>query len=143
TAFGCTSRAQAQRVGLYHLYTSRVETGGITFTVGLDGVIPQPGSIIRIADQNRAGRHIGGRIASGTTGTVIIDRDASIELGSQLTVNLPDGESETRPITSINGREITVSPAFSAAPARESVWAVDSNDLVTQLARVISVKETD
>lgn len=140
-AFGCTSRGQAQRVGLYHLYTSRMETGGVAFSVGLDGVIPQPGSIVRIADRNRAGRHIGGRIKQATASMVTLDRDHPIKAGDTLTVNLPSGESETRPVSLASDRVVTVNPAFSQAPAVESVWAVDADDLVTQHVRVVSVKE--
>ncbi|MFC3340726.1 host specificity protein J [Paracandidimonas soli] len=95
-AFGCSSRGQAQRVGLYHLYTSRMETGGVAFSVGLDGVIPQPGSIVKVADRNRAGRHIGGRIRQATASTVTLDRDHPIKVGDSLTVNLPDGTAQSR-----------------------------------------------
>lgn len=142
-AFGCTSRGQAQRVGLYHLYTSRMETGGVAFSVGLDGVIPQPGSIVKIADRNRAGRHIGGRIHHATTTSVTLDREHPANVGDKLTVNLPDGTSQTREIVAIDDRIVSVSPAFSQAPSSESAWAIDSSDLVTQQARVISVKESD
>ncbi|MCR4158844.1 phage tail protein [Kerstersia gyiorum] len=142
-AFGCTSRGQAQRVGLYQLYTSRMESGGLTFSVGLDGVIPQPGSIVKIADRNRAGRHIGGRIRQATADTVTVDRDHPIKAGDLLTVNLATGLSETRTVKLVSDRVITVLPAFSQAPAAESVWAVDADDLVTQHARILSVKESD
>ncbi|MFT8276084.1 DUF1983 domain-containing protein [Kerstersia gyiorum] len=140
-AFGCTSRGQAQRVGLYQLYTSRMESGGLTFSVGLDGVIPQPGSIVRVADRNRAGRHIGGRIRQATAGTVTVDREHPIKAGDFLTVNLASGLSETRAVKLVSGRVITVFPEFSQAPEPESVWSVDAGDLVTQHARILSVKE--
>lgn len=140
-AFGCSSRGQAQRVGLYHLYTSRMETGGVTFSVGLDGVIPQPGSIVKIADRNRAGRHIGGRIRQATASTVTLDRDHPIKVGDALTVNLPDGTTQSRNVSLVSDRVITVSPAFSQAPTAQAVWAVDADDLVTQHVRVVSVKD--
>ncbi|MFC3338829.1 host specificity protein J [Paracandidimonas soli] len=142
-AFGCSSRGQAQRVGLYHLYTSRMETGGVAFSVGLDGVIPQPGSIVKVADRNRAGRHIGGRIRQATSSTVTLDRDHPIKAGDSLTVNLPDGTAQSRPVSLVLDRVVTVNPAFSQAPAVEAVWAVDADDLVTQHVRVMSVKEND
>lgn len=142
-AFGCSSRGQAQRVGLYLLYTSRMETGGVAFSVGLDGVIPQPGSIIKVADRNRAGRHIGGRIRSAEINAIVADRDHPAKVGDNLTVNLPSGKSETRAISAIDERKITVSPSFSELPASQSVWAIDADDLVTQQARVIAVQETD
>src|SRR5690606_19614852 len=102
-AFGCTSRGQAQRVGLYHLYTSRMETGGVGFSVGLDGVIPQPGSIIKIADRNRAGRDIGGRIKEATDTTLVLDRDSPVKVGDAITVNMPDGTIQTRVVTRLVG----------------------------------------
>ncbi|HFG1952592.1 TPA: host specificity protein J [Vibrio cholerae] len=142
-AFGCSSRGQAQRVGLYLLYTSRMETGGVAFSVGLDGVIPQPGSIIKVADRNRAGRHIGGRIRSAEIDAIVADRGHPAKVGDNLTVNLPSGKSETRAISAIDERKITVSPSFSELPASQSVWAIDADDLVTQQARVIAVQETD
>lgn len=142
-AFGCDSRGQAQRVGLYHLYTSRMETGGVAFSVGLDGEIPQPGKIVEIADNKRAGRDIGGRIKQATTTTVTLDRDHPIKKGDRLTVNLPTGVAETRPVSLVSDRVISVSPAFSISPSSEAAWSVSADDLVTQLVRVISVKESD
>lgn len=143
-AFGCTSRAQAQRVGLYILYTNRMESNGITFSVGLDGVIPQPGDLVRIADRNRAGRHLGGRIRSATSFSIVVDRDEHpAKIGDTLTVNLPSGVLEERNITDVDGREITVGTTFSEIPVSQSVWAIDSDDLVTQLVRVTSIAETD
>lgn len=143
TAFGCTSRGQAQRVGLYQLYTSRLETGGVSFSVGLEGVIPQPGSVVKIADRHRAGRAIGGLIRQASAATVTVDRDHPIQPGNTLTVNLPNGSSESRRVALVSDRVVTVSPAFSVAPAVEGNWSVDTEDLVTQQVRVISVKERD
>lgn len=143
TAIGCSSRGQAQRVGLYHLYTSRMETGGVGFSVGLEGVVPQPGSIVKIADEHRAGRSIGGLVRQASKTTVTVDRDHPIQVGNSLTVNLPNGSTESRPVTLVSDRVITVYPAFSAAPTADASWAVDADDLVAQQIRVISVKERD
>lgn len=142
-AFGCTSRGQAHRVGNYILYTSRLETEAVSFTVGLDGVIPQPGDVVKIADKNRAGRALGGRVASATLTQITTDQDQEIKVGDTLLVNMPDGKVESRKVQAVSGRTVTVTPEFSKVPHKESVWAVDSSDLVTQLARVISVAETD
>ncbi|MFC3554678.1 host specificity protein J, partial [Alcaligenes endophyticus] len=141
TAFGCSSRGQAQRVGLYHLYTSLMEQGGVSFAVGLEGVIPQPGSLVRIADANRSGRRNGGLVSAATARVVTLDADHSIKVGDRLTANLPSGKSQTRTVSGVAGRKVTVSTAFGEVPAAESSWSVDSDDLVTQLVRVISVKD--
>ena len=142
-AFGCTSRGQAQRVGLYLLYTSRMETGTVAFSVGLDGVIPQPGSLIKIADRNRAGRHIGGRISQAGTDYIVTDRDHLAKIGDTINVNLPSGNSETALVSGVEGRRIIVSEDFSEVPSTQLIWSIDADDLVTQPARVISISESD
>ncbi|MCG6367016.1 host specificity protein J [Vibrio fluvialis] len=142
-AFGCTSRGQAQRIGLYLLYTSRMETGTVAFSVGLDGIIPQPGSIIKIADRNRAGRQIGGRISQSGTNFIITDREHPAKIGDTINVNLPSGANESKLVSGIDGRKITVDSDFSSEPSKQSVWSIDADDLVTQQARVISVSEAD
>ncbi|WP_394064537.1 phage tail protein [Alcaligenes sp. WGS1538] len=143
TAFGCTTRGQAQRVGLYHLHTARMEQGGVSFTVGLDGVIPQPGSLIRIADRNRAGRRLGGLIRQATGTDVTLDAAHPVKVGDQLTVNLPDGQAQSRAVVGVDGDVVKVHPAYSAAPQPEAGWSVDADDLLTQQARVIAIKERD
>uniref|UniRef100_UPI00242FBABF host specificity protein J n=1 Tax=Oligella urethralis TaxID=90245 RepID=UPI00242FBABF len=140
-AFGCTSRAQAQRVGLYHLYTSRMETGGVSFSVGLDGFIPQPGDLVRIADNDLAGRQIGGMVKSGTRTVLTLDRDVAAKVGDKISVNIA-GKNEQRTISAISGRDVTVSVAFSRAP-KTSAYAIDATDLVSRLIRIISIKEND
>ncbi|MCG6350633.1 host specificity protein J [Vibrio fluvialis] len=142
-AFGCTSRGQAQRIGLYLLYTSRMETGTVAFSVGLDGIIPQPGSIIKIADRNRAGRQIGGRISQSGANFIVTDREHPAKIGDTINVNLPSGANESKLVSGIDGRKITVDSDFSSEPSKQSVWSIDADDLVTQQARVISVSEAD
>lgn len=142
-AFGCTSRGQAQRIGLYLLYTSRMETGTVGFSVGLDGVIPQPGSIINIADRNRAGRQIGGRISQAGENYIVTDRDHPAKVGDSINVNLPSGVNETAVVSEVEGRRITVASDFSEIPSTQLVWSIDADDLVTQPARVVSISESD
>ena len=143
TAFGCTTRGQAQRVGLYHLYTARMEQGGVSFTVGLDGVIPQPGSLVKIADRNRAGRRLGGLVKQASSARITLDAAHPVKAGDQLTVNLPNGQAQSRTVSAVDGAVVTVHPPYSATPQAESGWAVDSDDLRTQQARVIAIKERD
>lgn len=138
---GCTSKSQAQRVGNYILFTSLMETGGVGFTVGLDGVIPQPGNIIRVADKHRAGRNLGGLITASTLTTVTIDRDSPIAPGGQFSAILPDGTLQTRTVLNRVGRVITVTTPFSAPPTVQGQWLIDTEDLVAQYFKVISIRE--
>lgn len=147
-AMGCTSRGQAQRLAKWILYSERLLTNSVTFSVGLDGTYAAPGQIVRIADKHRAGRRIGGRLVSATGSTAVLDSWAVATpplIGDAFTVILPTGVSETRIISGTNPgtKTITVSTPFTSVPVQESVWAVDSNDLKTQLYRVLGVVEND
>ena len=173
TAFGCTSQAQAQRVGKWTLLSARLETDVVTFGVGLDGMLCVPGQIIRIADSGRAGRRVGGRIRSATGSQIQTDAEVIARPGDRLTVNLPSGRSETRTLSSAFGRRYTidrtdvrissisledtidhigrpsetttlqVSPPFSQAPAAGAIWTIESSALWAQQFRVISVTERE
>lgn len=74
----------------------------VTFATGLEGAIPSPGHIIGLADSTLAGRSTGGRISSVDGRKITLDRTTSIKVGDRLIVNLPDGKSEGRTVTSVN-----------------------------------------
>lgn len=144
TAFACSSRSQAHRLGLWALLTSQRETRSVTFSVGLDGAIATPGQIIRIADPAIAGKRIGGRLhAVNSTTQVVVDKNDAIVVGDTLICTLPSGKTESRAVSAVDGTTITVGTAFSAAPEPESIWAVVNPDLQTQTFRVVSVTEGD
>lgn len=141
-AFGCTSQGQAIRAGKWALLTNLLETETIGFSVGLDGIRARPGQVVRVADNDRAGRRIGGRITAATINTVTLDKVGTIAPGDEITIITPDMESETRIIASIVGKIVTVTLNFSAIPLRMSVFAIDSSELATQLFRIISISES-
>lgn len=144
TAFACSSRSQAHRLGLWTLLTSQRETRSVTFSVGLDGAIATPGQIIRIADPAIAGKRIGGRLhAVNSAVQVVVDKNDAIVVGDTLICTLPSGKTESRTVSAVDGTTITVGTAFSAAPEAESIWAVVNADLQTQTFRVVSVTEGD
>lgn len=144
-AWGCTSEGQAQRAGLWALKSEQLETRTVSFKVGLDGYIPQPGRIIEISDELLAGRANGGRISSVSADlkTITIDRDDVVcRAGDRLVVNGEDGKAQGRIVSSINGRNITVTVAFDSVAA-ENVWVVDAQDLKTMKFRVMSITQDD
>lgn len=141
TAFGCVSQGQAQRVGQYILLTNRLETGTIIFSVGLDGTVCRPGDVIRVADEHYAGMPLAGRIRAATATTVTLDNDVTAAAGDTLVVILPKGVAETRIIRSVVDRVVTVTEAFSAVPVKESVYTIETAELVAETYRVLSVNE--
>ena len=144
-AWGCTSEGQAQRAGLWALKSEQLETRTVSFKVGLDGYIPQPGRIVEISDELFAGRANGGRVSSVSADrkTITIDRDEVVcSPGDRLVVNGEDGKAQGRIVSSVNGRNITVTVAFDSVAA-ENVWAVDAQDLKTMKFRVMSITQDD
>lgn len=146
-AFGCTSRGQAQRVGRWLLYTERLETETVTFTVGSIGAIALPGDIIQTSDPSRAGSvQWGGRIIAATTTQITLDRPVVLEVGKTYTLRVyksDDGTIETRNVTTGAGSQtiLTVSPAFTIAPVISSEWLLAANDLQPETWRVLTVTE--
>lgn len=144
-AWGCTSEGQAQRAGLWALKSEQLETRTVSFKVGLDGYIPQPGRVIEIADELFAGRANGGRISavSANRRTITLDRDDVVcRAGDRLVVNGENGKAQARIVSSKVGRNVTVTVAFDSVAA-ENVWVVDAQDLKTMKFRVMSITQDD
>jgi hypothetical protein len=53
TAFGTTSKSQAQRLGRYLIGTERMETQNVMFTAGIEASYLRPGDVIEISDYTR------------------------------------------------------------------------------------------
>ncbi|WP_244893660.1 TipJ family phage tail tip protein [Moraxella bovis] len=139
-AWGCTSRGQAQRAGLWALKSEQLETRMVTFKVGLDGLIPAPAKVIEISDELFAGRATGGRVLAINKAKTIItlDRTITAKTGDTLVINGDDGTSQRQQIRSVNGDKVTVTKAFGDI-SMENVWVLDSADLATMKFRVLSV----
>ena len=145
SAFACTSRGQAYRIGEWLLYSERYESEIISFTASIDaGVLVRPGQIIEVADPVRAGARRGGRISAATTTAITVDDATGLTAaGAELSVIMPDGSVQTRSITTIAGDVITVSSAFSTAPNANSVWIYQTSNIQTSTWRVLTVQEQD
>jgi predicted phage tail protein len=145
SAFACTSRGQAHRLGKWLLYSEWNEGEIASFAVSIDaGVVARPGQVVEISDPVRAGQRRGGRIATATTTAVTVDDATDLpDSGGTLSVVLPDGTLESRPIQSRAGSVITVSPGFSAVPNSNSIWIYQTSDLQTSTWRVLTVQEQD
>ncbi|KUZ70823.1 host specificity protein [Burkholderia ubonensis] len=143
TAFGCTSQAQAHRLGRWLLLTSRYETGTVSFQVGLDGTLVGPGQVIAIADPRKAGRRIGGRIRSAAGDVITLDKAPTVAPGDRFTAILPSGIAQSRAVKSVAGDTLTLVDRFDADPVSGAVWMLESSELGAQLYRVVSVQESD
>jgi predicted phage tail protein len=141
TAFGCTSQGQAQRLGHYILFTNQLETDTNSFSVGLDGTIARPGQIIRVADSDFQGKNVSGRIKAATASSITLDADVMAAAGDTLVVILPTGVAQTRVIQGFTGRVVTVTDPFSSVPTSQSIYTIESAELVAETYRILSVVE--
>jgi predicted phage tail protein len=141
SAIGCTRASEAQRRAKW-LVLSNNQDRTISFRTGMEGRIPLPGFIIPVADSLLAGREIGGRIAAAGGKVVTLDRDTLAKAGDRLVINLPGGRAEGRTVESVNGRKVTVTVAYSEAPAAQLQWAIDADDLAIPLYRVMRTART-
>ena len=156
-AIGCYSQGQAHRIGKWALLSEQNLTETCQFSVALEsGIVLRPGMVIDVADPVRAGSRRSGRIQSATTTQITADssNDLTVALAAQnspkLSVMLPTGVVETRdiPVGGIQPQadgtcDIDVDTAFSQAPAANSVFMVQTTELLAQQFRVASVAESE
>ncbi|HCO1716750.1 TPA: host specificity protein J [Escherichia coli] len=142
TAIGCTRQSEANRKGRWGILTNNKDRI-VSFDVGLDGNIPQPGYIIAVADELLSGKVMGGRISAVNGRVIKLDRVADAAAGDRLILNLPSGASQSRTIQAVNGESVTVTTAYSETPQAEAVWVVESDELYAQQYRVVSVSDND
>ena len=149
-ALGCTSRGQARRFAKAMLFAEQRETEAVNFSVSMEsGIVVRPGAIISIADPARSGVRRGGRISSATTTQITVDdssaTDLSAENNPKLSVIMPNGTVETKNVTGISGKVISIdsSSPFSATPNANSVWLLENDTVSAQSFRVMSVEEND
>lgn len=140
TAFGCTSRGQAHRTGLWLLQTEKLETKTVTFTVGTEGLMHVPGDIIKVADTYYAGTNIGGRVLSVNGKKVTLDREISVNGNSYFSYINAQAKHQDIKIVSVNGAEITLDQEPVGLEAY-GVWSLSTQQVTSQLFKAISVKE--
>jgi predicted phage tail protein len=143
-AFGTTSRGQARRVGLWMLYTERLETDAITFKAGLDSANVKPGDVGQILDRNRFGARWGGRVISATTSQVTLDAPVTLTPGVYtLSIMQKDGTVDSRSVNIVTAGDYTVlnmAASWTTAPAVMAVWVLSSATVSPMTVRVVSVK---
>ena len=147
SAFGCTSKYQARRLGRWVLAAEELDGETVTFQVGLEGVAVAPVDIFSVSDQLKAARRLGGRVVSTADhSTITVDMDVTpLPSGSnpQLTCVLKNGDVEIRDIDTDDTTDsvVHVKTAFTTQPEPNSPWSI-STDSVKQIEfRCLSVAE--
>lgn len=142
---GTQVRGQAYRFGEWVLDTEQHETETVQFQASWDAAELKPFDIISIADENKAGVRLGGRVVAVSADKFTVTLDAPFEPSAgetyYLMVTLPDGTLETQQIDSFNGADVLLSAALSIAPLTESVWEIKGTDVNPRQYRVMLVSE--
>lgn len=140
TAFGCTSRGQAHRTGLWLLQTEKLETKTATFTVGAEGLMHIPGDIIRVSDTYYAGTNIGGRVLSVNGKKVTLDREISVNGNSYFSYINQNAKHQDIKIISAKGAEVILDQTPAGLEAY-GVWSLSTQQVTSQLFKALTVKE--
>ncbi|MCO1238011.1 DUF1983 domain-containing protein, partial [Escherichia coli] len=146
-AFGCTSRGQAHRAGLWLIKTELLETQTVDFSVGAEGLRHVPGDVIEICDDDYAGISIGGRVlaVNSQTRTLTLDREITLPSSGTTLISLVDGQGnpvsvEVQSVT--DGVKVKVSRVPDGV-AEYSVWGLKLPMLRQRLFRCVSIREND
>lgn len=140
TAFGCTSRGQAHRTGLWLLQTEKLETKTVSFVVGAEGLMHVPGDIIKVADTYYAGTNVGGRVLAVNGKKVTLDREISVNGNSYFSYINAQAKHQDIKIVSVNGAEVTLDQEPAGLEAY-GVWSLSTQQVTSQLFKALSVKE--
>lgn len=140
TAFGCTSRGQAHRTGLWLLQTEKLETKTVSFVVGAEGLMHVPGDIIKVADTYYAGTNVGGRVLSVNGKKVTLDREISVNGNSYFSYINAQAKHQDIKIVSAKGAEVTLDQEPAGLEAY-GVWSLSTQQVTSQLFKALSVKE--
>ncbi|EFB9623656.1 DUF1983 domain-containing protein [Escherichia coli] len=146
-AFGCTSRGQAHRAGLWLIKTELLETQTVDFSVGAEGLRHVPGDVIEICDDDYAGISTGGRVlaVNSQTRTLTLDREITLPSSGTTLISLVDGSGnpvsvEVHSVT--DGVKVKVSRVPDGV-AEYSVWGLKLPTLRQRLFRCVSIREND
>ncbi|EOY3422121.1 phage tail protein [Escherichia coli] len=146
-AFGCTSRGQAHRAGLWLIKTELLETQTVDFSVGAEGLRHVPGDVIEICDDDYAGISTGGRVlaVNSQSRTLTLDREITLPSSGTTLISLVDGSGnpvsvEVQSVT--DGVKVKVSRVPDGV-AGYSVWGLKLPTLRQRLFRCVSIREND
>ncbi|MCZ4573070.1 phage tail protein [Proteus mirabilis] len=142
TAFGCTSRGQAHRVGKWILQTEKLEKDSVTFSTGREGINCISGDIIEVADDSFAGVKVGGRVLSVNGSTITVDAPIDWKYDDKGTFSFlgASGGFEKVDIQSIDGDIVTLREIPNGLK-QYGVFSISKSTLTTRLFRVISIAE--
>lgn len=148
-AFGCTSRGQAHRTGLWVIQTELLETQMVTFGVGAEGLRHTPGDIFEVCDSDYAGASIGGRIVAVDVAarTLTLDRDIELPVTGKAAAAISfighKGESLSATVVSQPDKNSVVLSSLPEGVMEGGVWGLKLPTLRRRLFRCMAIQEKE
>ncbi|EMM9641624.1 DUF1983 domain-containing protein [Providencia rettgeri] len=146
-AFGCTSRGQARRYGLWVLMTEKLETQTVEFDVGAEGLRHTPGDIIEIMDNDWVGGEdpISGRLIdiNATQKVLTLDREITPPKSGTIFITLMNGTGKYERVKvtgHLSNNQIKVE-AVPKGLKTKTIWGINPPDLARRLFRAITVSD--
>lgn len=142
-AFGCTTRGQAARAGQWLLITEQHERNTVSFQTGREGLRHLPGDVIEVADNQRAGANIGGRIKAIDGKRVTLDRSIHIDDGQHGWIGYmtPDGKEKLIGVFSHPEPDVVVLDEEPVGLEHFNVWTLATGTLKPTLWRCVNISE--
>lgn len=142
TSVACTSRGQARRLGLWALYSEKMETQTVSFTVPVKQFDMRPGEFFGVNDPYRSGARLGGKVKAVAGRVLTLDAvPTEVTSGWKITLETGDGGLQQFTITMVVGDNVTV----NSAPTVDigSGFALSSSAVVARIFRVAAVSEQE
>lgn len=144
-AFGCTSRGQAHRMGLWAIQTELLETQTVDFSVGAEGLRHTVGDVFEICDNDYAGASIGGRIVAVEAASRSLTLDREVEISEHGAATLSAVGRDGLPVimkimAHPEPDKITVD-VLPEGIAVNSVWGLKLPTLRSRLFRCVVIRE--
>jgi predicted phage tail protein len=154
SAFACTSKGQAYRIGNWILTTERLLTETITFQAGMQGDYMRPGDVFNVYDNYRNNAQQGGRIQTlnAARTSLLLDREVNLDAGVTYSLSaiaptfnfdttgeitgsnqipqIRNSQIENRQVTTSAGSGITtlvVNSAYSTGLYAGSIWILSAS----------------
>ncbi|ECC3465364.1 DUF1983 domain-containing protein, partial [Salmonella enterica subsp. enterica] len=144
-AFGCTSRGQAHRMGLWAIQTELLETQTVDFSVGAEGLRHTVGDLFEICDNDYAGASVSGRIVAVDVAARTLTLDREIEIPEHGAATLSSVGSDGLPVimkvmSHTEPDKITVD-VLPEGIAPGGVWGLKLPALRRRLFRCVVIRE--
>ena len=143
-AYGATTHGQALRAGKWLIDTELNQTETLTFKMSYNGFDLTVGDVVKVLDESLVGAGLGGKLVSGTTTSLTLDRPVTIGATGTIDIMLPDATTATATLTSVSGTytTITLASALAVAPLAGADWIVSST-YQPELFRITTVKQDE